>query len=74
MLSTLGKIFSRQYIEIFFLFFPEKFLIFHANCLQWRQFAWNVKSCFLFSGNKKNIMNLSSAELAERVVKVKALI
>ena len=22
-------------------------LMFHANCLQCRQFAWNVKSCFL---------------------------
>ena len=33
-LSTLGKIFSRQHIEIFFLFFPRKMdLLFHANCL-----------------------------------------
>ena len=38
-LSTLGEIFSRH-IEIFFLIFPRKqVLTFHANCLQWRQFA-----------------------------------
>ena len=47
-LSTLGKIFCRRHFEIFFLFFPEKKdLTFHANCLLRRQFAWNVKSCFL---------------------------
>ena len=35
-------------LMIFFYFFPRKLdLAFHANCLQWRQFAWNVKSCFL---------------------------
>ena len=41
-LSNLSKIFSRQHIEIFFFFsyFPRKQeLPFHANCLQWRQFA-----------------------------------
>ena len=40
MLSSLGKIFSRQHFKIFLLFFPRKQnLTFHANCLQWRQFA-----------------------------------
>ena len=30
------------------MFFPEnRFLTFHANCLIRRQFAWNVKTCFL---------------------------
>ena len=38
--------------------------------MQWRQFAWNVKYSFLVR-NKKNIINLSSAELAQTVVKVK---
>ena len=39
-LVTLGKIFSRQHIEIF----PEnRDFTFHAN---W-QFVWNIKSCFL---------------------------
>ena len=55
MLSPLGKIFSRQHIEIVFLFYPG--LIFHANCC--------MKFQNLFSGkNKKNIINLSSAEFA----------
>ena len=44
-------------------------LTFHVYC--WRQFAWNVKSCFLGGKNKKNITNLSSAWLAQREVKVK---
>ena len=34
-------------LVIFFLIFPRKQdLTFHANCLHWRQFAWNAKSCF----------------------------
>ena len=33
-LSTLGKIFSRQHLEIFFFIFPRKQdMTFHANCL-----------------------------------------
>ena len=53
----------------FFLFFPIKqALIFHANCLLRRQFAWNVKACFL-GKIKKTIINLASAEFAHRVVK-----
>ena len=42
----------------YFLIFPRKQdLTFHANCLYWRQFAWNIKSCFLwilFSVKNKN--------------------
>ena len=38
-LSTLGKIFSRQHFKTFFLFSRKQDLTFHANCLQWRQFA-----------------------------------
>ena len=35
-------------LMIFFLLFPSKqILAGYANCLQWRQFAWNVKICFL---------------------------
>ena len=34
-LSTLGTIFSRQHIGMFFLFFPGKVLKFHANCLHY---------------------------------------
>ena len=45
--TTLWAIFSRRQILIFLLF-PEKLdLTFHANCLHWRQLAWNIKSCFL---------------------------
>ena len=67
-----------------FLIFPRnQVFTSHADCVQWRHFTWNVKSCFLrkirkkylFSGkNKKNITNLLFAELAQRVVKAKALI
>ena len=69
-LSTLGKTFSRQHFEMFFLIFPRKQnltfhanclhwkqnLTFHANCLCWRQFAWNVKFCFL--GNIRKILSI----------------
>ena len=48
-------------------------MTFHANCLLRRQFAWNVKSCFL-GKIWKNIINLSSAKNAQRVIKVKVLI
>ena len=41
-------IFSRRQIDDIFLIFPRKQdLTFHANCLLRRQFACNVKSCFL---------------------------
>ena len=41
-------IFSRRQVDDMFLIFPRKQdLTFHANCLLRRQFAWNVKSCFL---------------------------
>ena len=67
--STLGKIFSRRHIEIIFLFFPRKqALTFHANCLQGDNLHEMLN--LVFWENKKNI-NLSSAESAQRVVKVK---
>ena len=55
MLNTLGKNFSRQHFFFIIIFiFPKKpVLTFHANCLQWRPFAWNVKSCFLGKNKKK---------------------
>ena len=70
--SALGEIFSRWHIEIFFFFFSpptKQVLTFHANC-QRRQFAWNVKSCFL----GKNIINLSSSVQAQKVIKVKEIL
>ena len=40
MLSTLGKLFSRQHSDIFFLFFEQETgSEFHANCLHWKQLA-----------------------------------
>ena len=66
-LSTLVKIFSRQHIEIFFLIFPRKQdLTFHAVETIY------MKYLILFSGKKKKITILLFAELAKRVIKVKA--
>ena len=55
-ISTLGKIFSRQYFDFFFLIFPRKQdLTFHGTC--GRGIETNCTKCqILFSGkNKKNI-------------------
>ena len=65
MLSTVGKKFSRWHIEVFFffLFFPENRI--------WHFMQIVSIGEILFSGkNKNDIFNLSSAELAQRVVKV----
>ena len=52
--NTLGINLNRQHIEIFIFFFPRKqALTVHANCLHWRQFAWNVKS-FLWGKIRKS--------------------
>ena len=62
----LGKNFSRRHFEIFFSLFPGN-MTYHANCLKrinpvfWRKI-------------KKNIINLSSAELAQWVVKINTLV
>ena len=48
-------LFSRQQIDDIFLIFPRKqVLTFHANWLQWRQFARNVKT-FFYGKNKRSI-------------------
>ena len=54
-LCTLGKNFSRWHIEIFFfLIFPWKQdLTLCANCLHWKQFACNVRTCCLGYIRKK---------------------
>ena len=54
----LGKIFSRQHLNIFIIF--PRALRFHANCLLRWQFAWNLKD--FSSGKKKQNINLLSAE------------
>ena len=68
MLSCLGKILSRPYTEILFLFFSIKQdLEFYANCLLKLSPKEIIcmKCKILFSGEKRNtIINLSSAELA----------
>ena len=77
MLSMLGKNSADHIIiiiEIFFLFFFffwKQSLTFHANCLLHRQFAWNIKHCFL-EKKKRPSINLLSAECAQRVLKVNA--
>ena len=70
-LSTLGKIFSRQHFEIFFSYFFQK-TGFDISCKLSPEETICMKCQILFTGkNKKNIINLSSAENAQRVVKVK---
>ena len=61
-LSIPSKIFSRRHTEIFFLFSQKTGLDISCKLSQWRQCAWNVKSCFL-GKIKKNITNLLSAAL-----------
>ena len=54
-----------------FLMFPRKqALAFHANWLLRSQFAWNSKAYFLENVIKMLIINLSSAELAQREMMV----
>ena len=66
---SMGK-FSRQQIDdifsyfliflIFLIFIRKQDLIFCANCLLWRQFAQNVKTCFLGKNKKKYVCMLSA--------------
>ena len=71
MLSMLGKNFSRQQSEIFFLIFQKK-MGFDISCKLSPQETICMKCQCLFSGkNKKNIFNLLSAKFAQRVAKVK---
>ena len=49
----------------FFIFPRKQDLAFHANCLRWGQFAWNVKFCcyflfifFFFEKKKQNNKNI----------------
>ena len=67
-LSTLGKFFSRRHFE-FFSYFPRKQdVTFHGNYLNGDNFH---EMSSLSGKNNKTITNLLSAELAQRVVKVK---
>ena len=63
--------FSRHKLLIVFLFFSRKKqdLTFHANCLQWRQFARNVK--FYFLGKiRKNISKCRLLKILNKVLSV----
>ena len=60
--------FQQTYWNIFLILPGKQVLIFRANCLQYRHFAWNLKSPFSWK-NKKNIMNLSSADLELEIEK-----
>ena len=71
-LSTLGKIFSRRHIGVFF--FSSQKTGFDISCKLSPVETICMKCQVLFSGkNNKNITNLSSAELFVRVVKLKKL-
>ena len=67
MQSTLGKIFSRWHIEIFFLFFPETG--FDMSC----KIVFNGDNLHEMSNPVfwKNVINLLSDELVQEVVMVK---
>ena len=64
--STLGKFFSKQHIEIFFVFSQKTGL--DIVCKLSPLETTCMKCQILFSG--KNITNLASAEFAQRVVMV----
>ena len=69
-LSTLENIFNRQQIDDIFLIFPWKQV---CHFLQIVSIEDNLhEMSYLFCGkNKGNIINLSSAKLAQRMVKIK---
>ena len=61
-LSMLGKTFSRQYFEIFFLLFPgNTFVGFDSSC------KVSPKECQSLFSWEQNIIHLSSAEFAQRL-------
>ena len=53
--------------------FPTKqVLTLHANCLQWRQFETISVKCqsLFYRKNEKSVINLSSADFVQRLIKV----
>ena len=69
MLSKLGKIFSRQHFEIVFLFFQENRLWYFMQIVFLGEYLHEISKPVCWT-NYKNIINFSSAEIAQRVVKV----
>ena len=51
-------------VVIFFLFFPENRILFHANFLHRSQFVWNIR--FFLSG--KNILKCCMVKILPRVL------
>ena len=76
---NLGKIFSGRHF-FFFLIFPRKqVLIFHANSLHLQivssgDDSHEIQNLFSGENKNKNIINLSPAELAQRLVKFNSAI
>ena len=68
-LSMLEKNISRQHFEIFFLIFAENRI---WPFMQIFSYAWYIKSPFSME-NLKNVISLSSTELAQRVVNVEGV-
>ena len=70
-ITTLWANSANYKLMIIFLIFPIKQdLVFHANCLYWRYFVWNDKTCFL-GKNKKNISIWYLLTILLRVLSVK---
>ena len=67
--SMLGKIFSRLYFEMFFLFFPENRLLNFMQIISYGDNLYVISMPVFSDENKKNI-NLSLVKFAQRAVKV----
>ena len=64
LVSTLGKIFCRQHIEIFYLFLPENRIRHFMQIVSIGDNLHEMSYPFFLEKNRKNIINLSSAEIA----------
>ena len=73
LLTTLGNNFSRRHIEIYFVFKFSQKTGFDIICKLSPMKTIGMKCQILFS-EKKKVINLSSVELAQGVVKVKGSI
>ena len=73
-----GQIFSRRYFDIcFFIFFPENKIWYFMQIVSYPEETISMKCQSLLSGKNKNtcnMINLSSAELVQRVTKINKMI
>ena len=72
-LCMVGKNFSRGHFEIFFSYFSQK-KGFDISCRSSPETICMKCQCLISKKNKKNLINLSFAVLAQRVVKVNMLV